>query len=322
MICVVAKIGGWAHISRFCEMWLGCILPTMPNGPVRQMDTEHSLRFHWSACASDEPVAFLPICRDAERLGLESVHIPIATPLPDALALAVSAGRETERIRFRVGCDFNRILASLTGRELKIATEALGSRLIIHMAFDVEDSARNASFLSAGEFIANCRKLFPNGQAPQFDVEGEAPEAAFLAIKHADCLWRWAQSPNQAYADALPVLHFGKNAGLITLVIARQTRAQALESAVGFLPEINIEPASNPAFEVTPDLQANIISTGGAKAAIVGSCEGVARTIHGFKKHGILHFLLRDRPGYQDIAGFGERVLPLIRAIESGRGTE
>jgi alkanesulfonate monooxygenase SsuD/methylene tetrahydromethanopterin reductase-like flavin-dependent oxidoreductase (luciferase family) len=294
----------------------------MPYGRILQMDTEHPLRFHWSACAGDEPIAFIPICRDAERLGLESVHIPIATPLPDALALAVSAGLETERIRFRVGCDFTRILASLTGRELKIAAEALGSRLIIHMAFDAEDPAKNGCFLSAGEFIGNCRKLFPNGQAPQFDVEGEAPEAAFLAIKHADCLWRWAQSPSRAYADALPVLHFGKESGLITFVIARETREQALESAVDFLPEINIEPASNSAFGVTPDLQANIISTGGAKATIVGSCEGVARTIHRFKRHSILHFLLRDRPGHKEIANFGERVLPLIRAIESGSGTD
>jgi alkanesulfonate monooxygenase len=278
------------------------------------MTTEHPLRFHWSACAGDglgEPVAFLHICRDAERLGVESVHVPIASYLPDALELAVSAGQETERVRFRVGCDFNRILASLTGRELKKAAEALGSRLIIHMAFDAVEPAGNGSFRSAAEFITNCRKLFLDGQAPQFDVEGEASEAAFLAIKHADCLWRWAQNPNQVRADALPVLHFGKEVGLITLVIARETRQEALESARDLLPEINIEPPSN---------SANIVSAGGGKTAVlVGSREEVARTIHRFKKSGISHFLLRDWPGQQEITSFGERVLPLIRAMESGR---
>jgi len=290
------------------------------------MTTEHPLRFHWSACAGDglgEPVAFLHICRDAERLGVESVHVPIATYLPDALELAVSAGRETERVRFRVGCDFNRILASLTGRELKKAAEALGSRLIIHVAFDAVEAAGNGSFGSAGEFITNCRKLFLDGQAPQFDVEGEASEAAFLAIKHADCLWRWAQSLNQVRADALPVLHFGKEVGLITLVIARETRQEALEAARGLLPGINIEPPSNSAFGITPDPWTNIVSAGGAKTAVlVGSHEEVARTIRGFKKSGISHFLLRDCSGQQEITGFGERVLPLIRALECGRAAD
>jgi alkanesulfonate monooxygenase SsuD/methylene tetrahydromethanopterin reductase-like flavin-dependent oxidoreductase (luciferase family) len=290
------------------------------------MTTEHPLQFHWSACAGDglgEPIAFLRICRDAERVGLESVHVPIATHLADALKLAVSAGRETERIRFRVGCDFNRVLASLTGRELKKASQALGSRLIIHLAFDAGEAAGNGSFLSAGEFITNCRNLFLDGQAPHFDVEGEASEAAFLAIKHADCLWRWAQSPSQVHADARPVLHFGKEVGLMTFVIARETRQEALESATGLLPEINIESASNSAFGITPELQTNIVTICGAKTAVlVGSLEGVARTIHGFKKHGISQFLLRNWSGQQEITGFGERVLPLIRAIESERGAD
>jgi alkanesulfonate monooxygenase len=280
------------------------------------MTTDRPLRFHWSACAGDGlggPVAFLSLCRDAERVGLESVHVPIAIPLPDALELAVSAGRETERIRFRVGCDFNRILASLTGRSLKTASEALGSRLVIHMAFNAVESAGNGGYLSAGEFITNCRKLFLDGRQPQFDVEGESSEAAFLTIKHADCLWRWAQSPNQVHADARPVLHFGKEVGLITFVIARETRQEALETAMSLLPEINVESASS------SELQTNMVTTCGAKTAVlVGSFEGVARTIHGFKKHGISNFLLRGLPGQQEITGFGERVLPLIRAIGSG----
>jgi alkanesulfonate monooxygenase len=311
----------WRKVNARAAPMLGCLgaLGFESLLTKSEMATEHPLRFHWSDCAGDEPVAFLPICHDAERLGFESVHAPMATPLPDALAFAVAAGRETGRIRFRVGCDFNRILASLTGRELKKAAEALGSRLIIHMTFDAEEPAGDGRYFSAGEFITNCRKLFVNGQAPQFDVEGETSEAAFLAIKHADCLWRWMQSPNQVHADALPVLHFGKEVGLTTLVIARETREQALESAMGFLPALNLEPASSSAFGMTPDLQANIASTCGAKTAVVGSFEGVARAIHEFKRHGISHFLLRDWPGHQEITGFGERVLPLIRAIESGR---
>ncbi|HEV2687746.1 MAG TPA: hypothetical protein VGV35_04305, partial [Bryobacteraceae bacterium] len=235
---------------------------------------------------------FIRICRDAEAAGIESVHVPIASPLSDALALATAAGTEVPHVGFRIGWHFDGVLASLVGRELKKAWETLGGRLIIHMSLGGDEPAVNGNYLSAGEFIANCRRLFTESEAPRFDVEGQTAEAAFLAIKHGDCLWRLPNRPNQVYADALPVLHFGKEAGLIASVIARETREEAVDAAPTPLPE---------------------------HAAVIGSFDEVARTIHGFKKNGISQFLIRELPGGPEMVCFGARVLPLIRAIESGQ---
>ena len=187
------------------------------------------LRFHWSAYPEDslcDAAMFLNLCHDAERVGVESVAVPIATCLSDALELATATGQEAARVRFRVGCDFRGILASLYGRDLSKACETLGKRLIIHIIFDGDEEARNGNLLSAAEFIANCRQ---ESKTPQFDVEGMSSEAAFLAIKQADCLWRCPDKPHQVYADALPVIHFGKEVGLLSFVIARETRQEALE---------------------------------------------------------------------------------------------
>jgi hypothetical protein len=45
-------------------------------------------------------------------------------------------------------------------------------------------------------------------------IEGDSADAAVLAIKHADCLILSPRSPEQMHADALPVLHLGKQVGM------------------------------------------------------------------------------------------------------------
>jgi len=229
-------------------------------------------------------------------------------------------GQETTRVRFRVGCNFRGILASLSGCELKKAWETLGTRLIIHIIFDGDELTRNGGLLSVTEFIANCRKLFQESHTPQFDVEGTSSEAAFLAIKQADCLWRCPDRPNQVYADALPVLHFGREVGLVSFVVARETRAEALEFAATLLSGDCVERLANPACWITSDLWTGTLrGCEEERVLLLGSFEQVAHAIYGFKKSGISQFLIREGPCQKEMTYFGERVLPLIRAIESGR---
>jgi hypothetical protein len=250
---------------------------------------------------------------------VESVHVPAATSLSDALALARIAGRETTQVRFRIGWDFRDVLASLLGRELKDACDALPGRLIVHMIFGSGEPSLNVR--SAGEFIANCRALFRELEAPAFHVEGETAEAAFVAIQQADCLWRLPHRPNRVYADALPVLHFGKEAGLLTWVIGRESRQEALEAAASLLPDHATERLDDPACWIGPDLWTGTASgRSGKMAALVGSFEEIARAVHGFKSRGISQILVREWPGRHETVCFGERVMPLIRALEQRKG--
>src|SRR5262249_17937534 len=104
------------------------------------------IRFHWSPSinrSSPDAARFVDLCRYAEMMGVESVHVPIAGDLSQALELALVAGAETKRVRFRIGWDLNGVLASLLGQELKNAWATLRGRLVIHMSFDSDDAVPN-----------------------------------------------------------------------------------------------------------------------------------------------------------------------------------
>ena len=272
------------------------------------MQTAPALSFHCSSCSADDaanPAEFVSRCRAAEAAGFDSIHIPRSISLPDALELAVLAGSESSRLRFRVGWEFAGILASLRGSDVIHAWDALGGRLILHLRIGADD------FGPAVEFVANCRAAFGAG-GPAFDVEGESAEAAFLAIQHAVCLWRRPHRPHQVHADALPVLHFGKEVGLATAVIVRESQEEAFNAANALLG------GTDPASWITPELWRGVLpQTGEAAAALVGAFDRIAAVLDGFKKEGISRFLIRELPGQQDAMCFAARVLPLIRRLEA-----
>jgi alkanesulfonate monooxygenase SsuD/methylene tetrahydromethanopterin reductase-like flavin-dependent oxidoreductase (luciferase family) len=202
---------------------------------------------------------------------------------------------------------------------MKKAWEILEHRLIVHLSFSVEESsATEHRFLQAGEFLTNCRGLFDRYQRPEFDVEGESAGAAFVAIKYADCLWRRPAHPPQVYADALPVLHFGKQVGLVTSAVARETRGQALDTAARLLPETLAESLKDAASWVTPSIwRANVADGQEQRAMLVGSFDEVAGAMYGFKQRSILQFLIRTPMEQRDVECFGMNVLPRIRDLES-----
>jgi alkanesulfonate monooxygenase len=288
-----------------------------------KMRRDPGIRFHWSPCRDEDlhdAGRLLDICQQAESAGIDSIRVPIANALPEALAVAVLAGRETAHVRFRIGWDFSEVLASLTGRDLKNASDALGDRLNVHMRLGEEETEAHGDLRSAGEFIENCRALFRESAVPQFDVEGETAGAAFLAIKHADCLWRLPDRPKQVYADALPVLHFGKEVGLVASVIARDTREKALDAAAILLPQDADSDAAN---WITSFLWTGVVPRFERKiSALVGSFDEVARAIHEFQNHGISQFLIGEWPGTQQMRCFGAHILPLVREFESGRNAD
>src|SRR5262249_15247819 len=104
--------------------------------------------------------------------------------------------------------------------------------------------------------------------------------------------FRRADRPDQVYADALPVLHLGKEVGLVATVVARPTREEAREAAA--------------------DLA-------GRRDVLAGSFEEVAESILAFQRKGILQFLIRGLPERDFVTSFGAGVLPIVRQQERGR---
>jgi hypothetical protein len=175
-------------------------------------------RLHWRPRRNDERAgdSFLGLAIAAEKAGMESANVPGG--IPEALTLAAEAGMQTVHLRFRVSCDLSDNPLRLHAGVLLETAKTLGKRLILHVR------PREAEMASAEEFM-NQYIEFSRGVGPtELHVEGDTAEAAFLAIKYADVLWRRPDRPEQVYADALPVLHFGKEVGLVTSALSGSFR--------------------------------------------------------------------------------------------------
>lgn len=264
-----------------------------------------ALRFHWGESPDGnrpDSAQFMRACLDAEAAGIASVQVPVSVSPSDALALATQAGTQTARLSFRIRCGSDQPFPE----QLKEDCDVLGGRLIFHMQLD------GTNIDSTRESVVNLRSRVA---ALRFDVEGQAAEAAFTAIRHADCLWRLPHRPNQVYADALPVLHFDKEVGLVTSVIARKTREEAMESASTLL----AQDVPEPKHWIGECLWLGTPPGGCADIGVlVGSFDEVARAIFGFRSYGISQMLIRDLPGLNAIPDFGANILPLVRVMEAG----
>jgi hypothetical protein len=220
------------------------------------------LRFHWSPERFTNDISeFLEDCRRAERAGMESIEANAE--------VAWQAAPETG-IALRVLYD-----ARLAGPP--------AGRLIVRWPIEQADVA------AVGRAMERCREELPGAS---IDVEGDSADAAWLAIKHADRLFRRADRLDQAYADALPVLHMGTEVGLSAYVIARRTREEAVEAAGDLF---------------------------GVRCVLAGSFAGIADALDAYRRKGISDILLRGRSGHDDLGAFAEGVLPRVREMEQGR---
>jgi hypothetical protein len=268
-----------------------------------------ALRFHWDPNPKTNPpdsAQFIKTCHEAEGAGIESIQLPVDISPSEALTLASEVGTRTSRIFLRIQCGLDQSFGPKLDEELKNVWNLLGGRLIFHLQPDA------SSLHSVREFIVNVRRLV---EALRFDVEGHAAESAFAAIRHADCLWRLPDRPNQVYADALPVLHFNKEVGLVASLIARRTREEAMDAASVLLAQDVPEPKR----WIGEYLWLGTMAGGSANIGVLaGSFDEVARAIVGFRSKGISQMLIRSWPGLSEISDFGANVLPRVRAIEAG----
>jgi hypothetical protein len=282
--------------------------------------------FHWSNPADRawrEPARLVDLCRRAARAGFESVDIPQAPGIAEAIALAAAVAGAIRDLRFRVTCATPASLgAALADKSLKDACAALEGRLILHVKINDDDCVRDDEVAEAAATLKSCRRLLVDSAGAALDVEGQAAEAAFLAIRHADRLWRRPASPTMVDADAWPVLHFGTEVGLVASVVARETRNEALAVASDLLPHAG-DLANDSASWIAPWVWAGGGSVPSARTVfLIGSFDEVAQAIHRYMRGGISSFLIRGW-GLDDVDDVddvdremtivGSGVLPLVR---------
>ena len=268
--------------------------------------------FHWGTPADrtwGEPARFADVCRRAVAAGFASVDLPETRSIADAIGLVAGAATAIGDLRFRLTQPRPASLGeALAQPAVHDACAALAERLILHVKTDGDES----DVAEAVAMLESCRRRFADSACPEVNVEGESAEAAFLAIKQADRLWRRPARPTMVEGDARPVLHFGTQVGLVTSMVARETTTEALAAAAVLLPDADF--ASDAAW-ATDCVWATDRAT-----VLVGSFDEVAGTIQRYERRGISGFLIRGW-GVQEVddremAIIGSRILPLIRRRE------
>jgi hypothetical protein len=283
--------------------------------------------FHWGAPADPswcEPARFIDACRRAEAAGFASVDAPAEQGLVGAVGLAAAAVDATRDIRVRLTCPSAAALGvALADARVTRACKALGSRLILHVKMDADRDVTDEGLADAGAALASWRSLFVDAEAPQIDVEGQSAEAAFLAIRHADRLWRPPDRSTRVDGDAWPILHFGTHVGLVASLVARKTRSEALAAAAALLRREDLE--DDGASWTAPCVWAGHPSAPDPRAPVlIGSFDELVRAIQRFERGGISSLLIRGW-GVHDIDDremgiIASNIVPVVRTASEPTG--
>jgi alkanesulfonate monooxygenase len=316
----------------------------------------------------------MELCRHAEQNGIESMLMAIGFTRPDPLQLAIAIGLQTEKMKFMVACRSGLVSPTFYVQQLNTASTLLPGRILVNIVcghtphelrYYGDFLDHDERYRRTGEFMTVCNGLwsgpFPynfhgayykienarlhtpflgdGGNVPEIFIGGNSPEATDLAIQHGSCLWRFPAAPDVLEEQIRPLLARETEVGLLTSIIARPTREEALAVAEALLTSVGGEARAvhqqfaarvdsagfrsvyemaqaNPGW-ITPWLWTGAVPYLGAPSiALVGSFEEIADAILLYKRRGITQFLFMGWPDQEEIDYFGSGVLPLVRTQE------
>src|SRR5579872_7027739 len=170
------------------------------------------LRFHWHPSAFGcETSVLRGAFRCAETCGIESVLVTMESALEHGWATFLASEGGPQKIKLMAGCDDLAALSSgKIARQIGVLAQRLPGRILIHLPVDrlsrrvVDDAGEIAAqelSLRMREFLGACCTL--PAPRPEIFLEGTSAEAAVLAIKFADCLWRPPQGLEAVRSDAM-----------------------------------------------------------------------------------------------------------------------
>ncbi|MDT7688866.1 MAG: alkanesulfonate monooxygenase [Acidobacteriota bacterium] len=320
--------------------------------------------------------AQLEFCRRAEECGIDSVLMAIGFTRPDPLALSVALGLKTERIKFMIACRSGLITPTLFVQQINTASALISGRVQINMVMGHTPDELHfyGDFLThdercerTDEFLDICRAFWrQDGEvnfagryyrvergkintpfvsaersAPEIFLGGNSEPTTRLAIKHASCLWRFADAPERLRPHVEEVVRHGVEVGLLVSLLVRPTREQSLRDASAMIETLSAQSRqagkefalktdsvgfrstlalaeTGPSDWLTPCLWTGAIPFLGAPSiALVGSPKEIAAALMEYRRIGVTQFLFMGWPDLDEMTYFGREVLPLIRRRET-----
>jgi len=320
-------------------------------------------------------------CRRAEECEIQSVLMAFGFTRPDPFVLSMALGMKTSKLKFMVAVRSGVIAPTLFVQQINTISALTNGRVCVNMVtghipaelgYYGDFLTHDERYARTDEFLSICRAFWSregpvnfNGKyyrvedgrvntpfvsdeatAPEIYLGGNSQLADEMAIKHADCSWRFPDEPEKLRPRIQPMIDHAKEVGLLVSIIARPTREEAIRAAGTLLQTVGVKAKefqkefqrtcdsvgvkrnfqlaeSNKSEWLTPYLWTGAIPHLGAPAiALVGSSEEVAAAILDYKKIGVSQFLFMGWPDLEEMDRFSKEVLPLIRRHEQGARSE
>lgn len=318
----------------------------------------------------------IEFCRAAEQNGIDSLLMAFGFTRPDPMALATALGMATSKIKFMIACRPGVISPTAFVQQINTVSALTNGRVHINIVtghsphelrYYGDSLAHDQRYERTDEFLSVCRAFWrrdgevnfegkhyqiqngrlntpfvsPERPAPEIFLGGNSELAEQLAIKHANCLWRFADSPENLRSRVSQITAQGTEVGLLVSMLGRPTRDAAVHDAYAMVRSLmakqpkavgkefaektdsvayrsTLELAErNKSDWLTPWLWTGAIPLLGSPAiALVGGPEDIASAIMEYKSAGISQFLFMGWPDLEEMTFFGREVLPLVREKE------
>jgi alkanesulfonate monooxygenase len=322
----------------------------------------------------DTHIAF---CREAERCGIESLLVAFGFARPDPFLWSATLGAHTEEINFLTAIRSGVSSPTYFVQQINTLSVLTGGRVYVNIVAGRTPAEHHfyGDFLShderyerTDEFWQICHALWRRdgpvnfagrhyrvenaqirtpflartGNRPKIYSGGNSEQAIQLAIRHSDCLLTFPEDPERLAERIRPVLESGTRVGLVTSMIAKSTREEALAAAQALIDrageqarEVQIERrarldsvgfksmyelADKDTSWVTPYLWTGAVPYLGATAiSLVGSTDDMVKAIGEYRDAGVTEFLFNGFPDLEQMRFFGAEILPRIREEEASR---
>jgi alkanesulfonate monooxygenase len=315
-------------------------------------------------------------CVRAEDLGLDTVLLPIGFQRADPIVLATVFGLATKRINLMPAArsavispthfvqQVNAVSAFTNGRiSINVVSGQGSAELRYYGDFSTHDEryARTDEFWTVchalwrqefpvdfeGKFIhvegARINQAFvaPDRHRPYIYIGGSSDQARRLAIKHADCLLRVVEPPDDLRHKIEPALRAGIEVGIICNLIIGKTHDDAVQAGIALAEnagergkaavaewrEKTLESvgfneiyrlAGDRASWLRPYLWTGLVPYMGPMAiSLIGDPDEIADAIFAYRRIGVTQFMFQARPDLPTMEFFGTTVLPTIRRREA-----
>jgi alkanesulfonate monooxygenase len=321
--------------------------------------------------------AQLELSQCADEQGIDSLLMAIGFTRPDPILLSTCLGLKTRQVKFMVACRPGLISPAAFVQQINTLALFVGGRVHVNLVgghtprelqYYGDWLPRAERYARLDEFLTACRAFWEadghevnfagryyqitggrlptpfsiNGvRRPEIYLGGNSEESAALAIRHADCLWRFAEPPESLADKIAPLIQTGTEVGLLVSLIARPTRDEAVRAGYHLIGQFGEKArATQRSFEEHTDAAAfestyalarqspthwatRTLWTGavpvlGAPAiALLGSAEEIAGALLEYKEIGVTQFLFTGWPDLDEMTFFGREVLPRVRAREA-----